>query len=943
MGSLAPPLLCPRLIGREAELEALGAAIDDATRGRGRTLLIAGEAGIGKTALIRRGAEVARARGARVALGECVELEAQRSLRPFMEIVASLERQSLLRGVTRPPDHVEAIDEASRHRLYGSFVLLLAQIGRRAPIVAVVEDLHWADDVSLQLFPYLARALRDERVVLVGTYRSDEIHRRHPLRPVLAELSRARVATEVVVPRMDPSTVGMFVRETLGNEPSAALIEAVAHRCDGNPFFVEELLKALEHDGQLVHRDGRWQAGGDVRGAVIPDSVRDAVLGRFDRLAPEARRALNVAAVVGQTFDVEIVAAVVGSTDDLSTHLRSALHAQLIRPERPDGRRFAFRHALTREALLAELLTPERRPIHAAVALAIEGSKKDPAARSEELAYHFDEAGDHDRAHRFHITAAEAAFQAAAFPSAARHFERALEIAPASADVAQLYIRLAESDSLAGNIARALRASEAAWRVFTATGRQLEAGDALRRVARGQFELRDPASFATGCEALRLLEPLGPTPELAWACADMARQHMIRREVAGVREWAQRALDLATSIGYTKPIADARISLAYAVDHDGDADLAMRMLRQSIEDAIREGLTGTASRGYNNLNTWYLTYLTGERRALFEEWRAFTERTGYRPATISAEEARWALADGDLDRVLRIASESTGAEDPWSLGALMKGALARTARDGPEAARSDVESVLAAIGSRPTWWARALAVEWYDFVGEPARGVREAAHVDDPATGVERPLLMIHALHAAHAAADPSAYERWRLVAEELRHDQLTIARYGSTYVDAEDAAARDEPAVAASLFGNLADVLDDVQLPAMSTLIRLRRIEMLIGHDPRTAQAELKRIVTFWRRCGALWYLEQLRHWAAERGLRFPQAHGPSGKSLTTRELEVARFVSAGLSNREIAERLVISERTAEGHVQHIMEKLSFKSRAQVAAWHVAEAHVAR
>jgi len=360
MGSVAPPLLCPTLIGRESQLEALASALDAAAAGRGRVVLFSGEAGIGKTALLRRFADLARAQRTRVAIGECLESDARMPLGPFAGVLESLERQRLLRaGSTRPEAEIGVIDGAARERLHRSFRALFTGLSKTTALVVAIEDLHWGDETSLELFLHLARTLREERVLLVGTYRRDELDRGHPLRRVLAELTRARLSDEIAIPPLDSPQTAEFLRESFrGGDPTPAFRRMIEERCEGNPFFIEEVLKALQQRGDLVYDNGRWRPTKDDPALAIPDSIRDAVRTRLDRLPSAALRTLQVAAVIGQSFELELLCRVREIDDEhLVEDLRAAVDAQLVAPGDPEPGLMAFRHALTRECVVFELLS----------------------------------------------------------------------------------------------------------------------------------------------------------------------------------------------------------------------------------------------------------------------------------------------------------------------------------------------------------------------------------------------------------------------------------------------------------------------------------------------------------------------------------------------------------------------------------------------------------
>lgn len=939
MGSVAPPLLCPTLIGRESQLDALGSALDAASAGRGRVVLLSGEAGIGKTALLRRFAELARARRARVAIGECLESDAGTPLGPFAGVLDSLERQRLLRaGSTRPEAQIGTIDAAARERLRRSFRVLMAGLTKANALVIAIEDLHWADETSLELFLHLARVLRDERVLLIGTYRGDELPHRHALPPMLAELNRARLSEELVLHRLDSAQTAAFLRETFrgGLDPAPSFRQSIERRCEGNPFFIEEVLKGLHQRGALDYDEGRWSHTQETPVPPIPDSIRGALRSRLDRLPTEALRTLRVAALIGQSFELALLRRVREIDDErLVADVRAAMEAQLVTASDLDPGICVFRHALTRETVLADLLEPERRAFHKSVGTAIEVGS-DAAGRAEELAHHFDGAREYGRAHRYHLAAGEAAFGSAAFGRAARHFERAIELAAPSADRGGLHARLAEALELAGDWSGAARADEAAWRSFAAVGDTLRAGSSLRRLSRDRLQLGEVDSLSILSKAVALLEPHGPTPELAWAYADVARHHLrVTGDRAQASEWAGRAMALGKDISLLAVVADARITLGWAIDAtESDHANGMQLVRQGLDEAVCAGDLEAASRGFNNLIGLLKLYATGDRRALFEEWRQFAARTGHRHLVFLMWSILFAISDGDFDTVIAEAAEAIPSTNEMSVRLQILAEIARTSREGPDSSSARVRELLHSLESRPARFRRNLEdapVEWFLLAGDFERAVAEANAIRASA---ERPpdlALIVGALLAARAADDESARISWSDFALESSASS-ELRRFSARLLDADAAERGGQFLEAAEMLGQLAKALD---APVVRTLVQLRRIELLSSVNRGAARAELEEVFAFWEKAKATWYLGEVRRWASERGLRLREPGAPRlGTLLSEREREVARLVSEGLSNREIAERLIVSERTAEGHVQRIMSKLSFRSRSQIATW---------
>jgi predicted ATPase len=353
---VATRLVSSVLVGRATELAAIDEARARAAAGEPAVVLLAGEAGIGKTRLAAEAAGHAEAAGSLVLRGACVELGGEGL--PFAPIVDALralvqsvgpERLDSLLGPSRadlarllpqldPVGQAQPLESGTTARLFDSILGLVGRLAAEQPLVLLIEDLHWADRSTLDLLAFLVRALRDERVLVLLTYRSDELHRRHPLRPLLAELDRLRRVQRCELRRFDRTDVAAQLAGILGERPNETLVERVFARSDGNAFLVEEVLD--------LARDG----GADV----LPESLRDVLLARTDRLSDATRHVLQVAAVGGRRVPHALLGAVAGLPDgELDAALREAVERHVMEV---DGDGYAFRHALLRDAIYDDLL-----------------------------------------------------------------------------------------------------------------------------------------------------------------------------------------------------------------------------------------------------------------------------------------------------------------------------------------------------------------------------------------------------------------------------------------------------------------------------------------------------------------------------------------------------------------------------------------------------------
>src|SRR4051794_6867082 len=463
-------------VGRTAELEELRAALAEAVDGRPALAFIAGESGVGKTRLLRELERAAKASGVNVIGGDCVELgEGELPYAPLVSALRPLARtnHSAFAGLSEParaalaqilpglgPREQRIDDEATAQaRLFDALLELLELLAGEEGLLLTIEDLHWADRSTRAFLVYLASSLCRERVLVVTTYRPDELHRRHPLRPLLAELERDARARRVELRPLTREELAEQLCDILGEPPAQDLLERLFARSEGNPLFAEELLAA----------------GLDGRGA-LPPTLRDALMLRIERLSEDAQELLRLLAA-GQRLDHEMLADASGI--DPRVPIREAVSAQLVVID--DEGRYAFRHALLREVVVDDLLPGERAQLHLALARALERRAEGLPAHggahlAAGIAHHYFESGDQPAALAASIRAAEAAEAVHAHGEAAALYSRALG----------LWAHVADAEKLAGmDHVDLLRA--AAW----TTGREHEPGRAESYLRAALQELGD--------------------------------------------------------------------------------------------------------------------------------------------------------------------------------------------------------------------------------------------------------------------------------------------------------------------------------------------------------------------------------------------------------------------------------------------------------------------
>jgi tetratricopeptide (TPR) repeat protein len=598
-------------------MASLAAPMRRAEGGEPAVVLIGGEAGVGKTRLVGELAGLGSAAGFCVLAGQCIELGAEGlPLAPLVDALRALARTTpadelgeLLgpagSGLARllpelGPAAAPAAGEGLRAGQLLELVLgLLGRLSSVRPVIFVIEDLHWADPSTLDLAAFLVRALRAVPVLLVITYRSDELHRRHPLRPLLSGWERVRSVDHIELRRFGRGEVAAQLAAILGGEPAPVVAEEVFDRSGGNAYLVEEIAGVV--------RDG-----GDP--GDLPPSLRDVLLSRVDAVSPAAQRLLRTASVAGRVVPDRLLAEVAGLDEaELFAALREAVENHLLLVDHT-GHSYAFRHALTRDAVYDDMLPGERGRLHAAYGEALERDRTlagDAAAVPALLAHHWYAALDLPRALPATIEAATSATASYAPAEALRHLERALEIWPRVADAGQRTgLDLVEVNRLAAEAAYRSGAVGRSLSLLEAALAGLPPGfDPVRRALllerRGQA-LRDasrPAESVAALEhALALLPGEPATRAHAVVLASLARSLTHVADMQAAAGEATRAVAAARAAGAKDVEADAAITLGAARTYLDPSDPGVDSLREGVRLALGIGASMIAMAGYVNLS-----------------------------------------------------------------------------------------------------------------------------------------------------------------------------------------------------------------------------------------------------------------------------------------------------------------------------------------------------
>ncbi len=475
----------------------------------------------------------------------------------------------------------DAVVGAGQGRLFELLLGVVERLAARAPLLLVMEDLHWADRSTRDLVAFLATCLRSGRVLLVVTYRSDELHRLHPLRGLLGELARNRRVQRMKLPRFSRAELAEQLTDLLGAAPTTRLVDDIHARSEGNAFFTEELVLAGANPG------------------VLPPSLQEVLLTRVVRLGSGTQQVLRIAAAAGPGVTQPVLAAVSGMGEaELLNGLRQAVDQQVLLPE-PAGDGYVFRHALVAKAVYGELLPGERVRLHTELAGALEagiGAGSPPATTAARLAHHWSAAGDQPRAFSASIRAAAAAEQVYAFAEAELQLERVLALWDRVADAEEragvdrvsLLSRCADAARAAGDAGRAVQVARQAVALVDEASQPRRLGLLHERLARYLRTLGDPDALPEQQEAVRLVAP-EPSVERARVLGSLAQYLVLVARFVEARGLAEEALAIAAKVGARAEEATARTALGHALAHLGEPDAGLTELEAARRLAAEAG------------------------------------------------------------------------------------------------------------------------------------------------------------------------------------------------------------------------------------------------------------------------------------------------------------------------------------------------------------------
>ena len=964
-----------RFVGRAGELAELEAALRDAAEGRPSLALVGGESGVGKSRLADELKRHARESGARVLSGDCVELgEDELPYAPLLSALRPLVRDEDPALDELAPAYRAAIDaimpglgsghsagDATQSRVFEALLALLESLGEDAPVVLVVDDLHWADSSTRSFIGFLASTVCTERLLLVGTYRSDELHRRHPLRPLLAELASDQYSRLIELPRFTHEELAEQLEGILAGEPEADLVERIYSRSEGNALFAEEILAA----------------GLDGRGA-LPPTLRDALMLRVERLSPRAQELLRWLACQ-PAADHSLVAAVAGlEPAELRDALREAVASHIVVTVADES--YGFRHALLREVVYDDLLPGERTELHAALARALEDrieGGEGGAHITAQAAHHWVAAGDQSQALAAAVRAGLAAERVNAFGEAQALFERALGLwervdgaeGLAGLEEVELLRHAAVAADQAGDpkrqealLHRALGMVDSA----TDPGRAALLHERLSQSLWSQHE--QDASVEAMQQGLALLPEGEQSPERAKLLSQLAKRRMLQGRLVEAEECAVEAIAVARAAGHREAESIALNALGTAIGERGETDAGVEHLRESLAIAREEDLPMEAAGAWINISdVLNLAGRTEEALVVAREGLEAAQASPWRTADwlrLAISDCSFQLGDWDeAERVipapsrrhtggtflywqtcraqlslargnLELAEEAIAAlreatvssTEPQFLSpyGVLSSELARRAGD-IDAARALVDEGLDRIEfcSEDLLRISALAVAGLRVEGDAGQLARDRRDEDEQ--------------EVVRSRAD-ALLERARLAAEA----EMVVEAAQLATGEAEHARATGTDS--APLWAAATERWEELKRPYNSSYTRWREAEALMAAGDREgATRAATSALESARKLGSAWLVDEIESLAARARLQLgdeappvpatPAEEPEDPFGLTARERDVLALVAAGATNREIGERLHMAEKTASVHVSRILAKLNVRSRTEAAA----------
>lgn len=983
MVAAGQPISSPELVGRDDELHLLTDLFEAAQEGRGAAVLVTGEAGVGKTRLVEEAAQLAADRGFRrldgagvhviggdFAYGPVVSVVSQIIKDVGVDRIVDLAGPGAADLVPVAPDLPAVVPTedgtpqrrfATEAHMLAAFCSLLHNYSRRGPVILILEDLHWADRSMLVAMPWLLRELRGTRLAIIGTYRRDELPEGHPTRRIVAELTRSRLVTRIDLRPLSRDDQAKQLLGILGARPPKALVDHVYRRAEGNPFFAEELV-----------------ARGAVGDLDVPEGLRELLLSRLDTMPTDVWRVLRSVAVAGPQVSDSLLASIVGmDVDDLAAALRTASDHHLL-IVRPNG--YGFRHELLREAVAGTLLPAEAKRLHTAAATALSESPEaatdgNPEAR---IAHHWHAAGEPRRAMPASLAAARRAAEMYGFSEALQQYQLLIRLWSEIDDPeslvgtshAEVLREAAEIGHLAGSPDIAVDFLGKAAAEVDPDADPVLAGLLSERLGRYLWMASDGQSAIEAySRAVELVPETPPSPERARVLAGMGQAYMLTSRPDEARDFCERAIDMARSVGALDIEGHASDSLGVVRAWCGDVDEGIQLLESARQlTEAGQGDPDEVARAVTNLGI--VLFLAGrwEEAALtLLEGVGLIDELGLRRRKgvwVRASAAHALIRLGRWEPAQTLIEEAFDL-DPEGIDLLAlrwRYGLLRLLRGDVDTARTNLRAAMESsprvVDPQVHGPMAAAFVELAAWDGDPESGLSVAeetwARIRDQDSGqFATGLCSAAARCAADAALRGGTAGQTGTDADAGRWLERSMVAADRTALRlVADADAATTKAEASRIDGKGAEESWTAAIEAWERLgdrfriayARYRLAEALCA--ARGARARAAEIAKEARRVAAELGAELLvveidalgRRARLDLSAKAEESPQTDLFGLTAREQEILKLLAEGWTNRRIGDRLFISPRTVETHVSNVLAKLGAESRLEAAA--IAQRH---
>jgi len=689
------------LVNRVEEMTVLKEAVYRAVHGEGGLVFVHGEAGIGKTRLVRELGAYARSRGVQVLYGRCPALFRMDGVPPYIlwkevikDYLETCNPEQLYRVIGYYPAEVAKLvpelgqklrvipqslpisPEHEQNRLFEAASQFITNISRETPLLVILDDLQWTDPSSLLLLHYLARDVQKTPLLLLGAYRSTDIDAKHPLTPVLAELKRERLPQSVSLKRMSPEDTSEMIRQILEQDDiPPEFCSLVYDKTRGNPFFVEEVTESLKEEGVIYREGNRWKIK-EVSEIEFPETVKNVVKARLGRLDDDCQNVLTLASFVGNDFTLEAMCAVTGIEENKLLELMEELFKTgLIKERVIRGEGVcSFADILVRDVVYEEVSPLKRKKLHGVVGCALEQVyAKKVDEHLGELASHFLESGNKDKALDYYLKAGERAAKIYANGEAASYFESALELLEEkegeTREKGRVLERLGDIKSLVGEYDACMKYWNDKLLLLEQRHEEASTLDVARlhrKMAHVFWEEIGDTEKAMEHQdkALKILEGEPESVELARLYADMGHMYWRIGNTDKARLWAEKALEFAKRLNDNEIIANSCLDLGTVFNIIGENKKAVEFIETALEIALDNNYLETAARAYNNLPITLPPEETGKAMEYYEKAYELAKKVGdintmcFAGANLASNFA----GAGELGRALALSEDSVALD-----------------------------------------------------------------------------------------------------------------------------------------------------------------------------------------------------------------------------------------------------------------------------------------